>query len=400
MLDLKGIRKQFSIFDKKIIYFDSAATCQKPKSVVDAMHDFLSRDYGTVHRAVYSLSAGSTSRYDAVRASVAAFIDAEEAGEIVFTKGTTDSINLVATCFGRSFVSEGDEILVCETEHHSNIVPWQILCDEKKARLKVIPVNARGEIELEAFSEMLSSKVKLVAVAHVANATGVIHDIQKIIEIAHASGSKVLVDAAQSISHISISVRDLDADFLVFSGHKLYGPTGIGVLYGKKELLKAMDPYQGGGDMVNQVSFKKTTYQEAPLKFEAGTPNIVGVIGLGAALEFVKGLGQEEIAAWEKNLMDHAIKRLKEVPGLKFLVEPSKDSSLLSFNCDGCHPLDIGSLLDARGICVRTGHLCAQPALNRFGVNSVVRASFAVYNTLEEVDLLADAMQEIIKTLR
>jgi cysteine desulfurase / selenocysteine lyase len=400
MLDIKNVRKHFPVLDKNIIYLDSAATCQKPRSVLEAMDSFLSHDYGTVHRAIYSLSAGSTAKYDAVRAHVAAFIDAGESEEIIFTKGSTDGINLVASCFGKAFIKEGDEILVCETEHHSNIIPWQILCDEKKAHLKVIPVNAKGEIEMEVLAQMLSSKVKLVAVAHLANATGVVHDVKQIIKMAHACGSKVLVDAAQSAPHMVFSVRELDVDFLVFSGHKLYGPTGIGVLYGKKELLKSMGPYQGGGDMVNQVSFEGTTYQEAPLKFEAGTPNIAGVIGLGAALLFIEEVGREAIASLEKQLVDHAVQRLKEVPGLKFLTESEERSSLLSFNVEGCHPLDIGTLLDVRGICVRTGHLCAQPALKRFGVTSVVRASFGLYNTLEEVDRFVDALKEVVNTLR
>ena len=402
MIDALEIRKEFPFLeslDKSPIYFDSAATSQKPRAVVDAMCSFLLKEYSTVHRAVYPLAAKSTARYDSIRELVQNFLGAEHSSEVIFTRGTTEGINLVASSFGKAFISEGDEILISETEHHSNIVPGQMLCSERKAVLKVIPVDDNGEILLEVFKKMLSSKVKLVSCAHVANSTGVIHPISQIISLAHGYGAKVLIDAAQSVSHLSIDVRELDADFLVFSGHKAYGPTGIGVLYAKKCLLEQMPPYQGGGDMIKMVSFEKTTYQEAPLKFEAGTPSIAEVIGLGAALEFINRIGLSQIDAWEKGLVDYALSRLAEIPEVKLLSQAKNKSSIISFNCEGCHPLDIGTFLGLRDIAVRTGHLCAQPALKRLGVTSTVRVSFAVYNTFEEIDQFIFSLKETLKLL-
>lgn len=398
------MREHFPIFqgkkDKPLIYLDSAATSQKPKEVIDAMSSFLSEECGTVHRAIYGLAAKATERHNKVRESIRQFIGAKSAEEIIFTRGTTESINLVAKSFGERFVEEGDEILVVETEHHSNIIPWQMLCTSRKATLRVIPVDDKGEISLEVLASLLSNKVKLVAIAHVANATGVIHPIAEVIALAHRYGSKVLVDAAQSVSHIPISVEELDADFLAFSGHKMYGPTGIGVLYGKKELLEEMPPYQGGGDMVETVTFEKTTYQQLPLKFEAGTPSIVEVMGLGAAIDFIQKIGFPKIESHDNELIAYAMARLSEVPGLTFLSNPKKRSSIISFNCEGCHPLDVGTFLDLRGIALRTGHLCAQPALKRLGVTSTIRVSFAIYNTKKEVDDLVEALQQIVKVLR
>ena len=402
MIDNREIRKEFSFLDSldnPLIYLDSAATSQKPRSVVDTMSQFFLKEYATVHRAVYPLAAESTARYDAVRESVQKFIGAFDSSEIIFTRGTTEGINLVASSFGKAFIDEGDEILLSETEHHSNIVPWQMLCLDRKAILKVIPVDDNGEILLDSFKSMLSSKVKIVSLAHIANSTGVIHPISEVICLAHSHGAKVLIDAAQSVSHLPINVQELDADFLVFSGHKLYGPTGVGVLYAKKHLLEQMPPYQGGGDMIKTVSFEKTTYQEAPLKFEAGTPSIAEVIGLGASLEFLNRIGLSQIEAWEKKLVEYALLKLSSIPEVKLLSYAKNKSSIISFNCAGCHPLDVGTLLGLRGIAVRTGHLCAQPALKRLGVSSTIRISFAIYNTFEEIDQFALALKETIKTL-
>lgn len=398
---MEDIKKKFPIFkkDPSFIYLDSAATTHKPQKVIDRMTQFLQEEYGTVHRAIYSLAAGATFQYDGVRQKVKQFIGCGEEGEVIFTRGTTDGINLVASSFGKAFLEEGDEILISETEHHSNIVPWQMICEEKKAVLKVIPVNDDGEIDLEVFEKMLSSKVKLVAIAHISNVTGAIHPIDKIIEISHRAGAKVLIDAAQSAGHKKICVKTLDVDFFVFSSHKIYGPTGIGVLYGKKVLLDSMPPYQGGGDMVHQVTFEKTTYQPLPLKFEAGTPSIVEVIGLGAALDFIEEVGLSQIENFEKNITEYAFNKMKHVPGLLFLCTPKERSSLLTFHFKKYHSLDVGTLLDLKGIAVRTGHLCGQPALARFGVRSVIRASFAIYNTFEEVDLFVKALEESILLL-
>lgn len=398
------MREYFPIFlDKKepsLIYLDSAATSQKPKEVIEATTSFFSQECGTVHRAIYRLAAQATEKYNEVRESVKKFIGAKFVEEIIFTRGTTESINLVASSFGKAFVGEGDEILVVETEHHSNIVPWQMLCKERKATLHVIPVDDNGEILLDVLAAKISSKVKLIAIAHVANATGVIHPIEQVIKLAHKYGCKVFVDAAQSISHIPISVQKWDVDFLAFSGHKMYGPTGVGILYGKKELLEKMPPYQGGGDMIQSVSFDETTFQDLPLKFEAGTPSIAQVIGLGAAIQFIQRIGFAKIQSLEHELTDYAMIELSKIPGLIFLSHPKKRSSIISFNCEGCHPLDVGTLLDARGIAVRTGHLCAQPALKRFGVSSTIRVSFGIYNTLEEIDALVLALEQIVQILR
>ena len=396
------MKELFPIFTNSpsLVYLDSAATTQKPKVVIDAMDQFLSAEYGTVHRAVYSLAAQATERYNRVREAVQAFLHAKSSSEIIFTKGTTEGINLVAFSFGEAFIQEGDEILIVETEHHANIVPWQMLCSRKKAFLRVLPVDDRGDISLEQLQARLSSKVKLLAVSYVSNATGAVHPIEQIISLAHAFGTKVLVDAAQAVSHYPIDVQSLDVDFLVFSGHKIYGPTGIGVLYGKEALLNAMPPYQGGGDMIQTVAFDQTTYQKPPLKFEAGTPAIVEVIGLGAAIAFIQGIGFSQIQSMERALLDYALIKLKEIPEVVFLSEPKQRASLLSFVCKGCHPLDIGSMLSLRNIAVRTGHLCAQPALRRFGHTFVVRVSFAIYNTQEEIDFLVQSLQEIVLLLK
>ncbi len=320
--------------------------------------------------------------------------------EIIFTKGTTEGINLVASSFGKAFVQSGDEIIISVMEHHSNILPWQLLCEERKAHLKVIPVDDRGELILEEYEKLLTDRTKIVSVAHMSNATGTINPIEKIIKLAHARGAKVLIDGAQAASHMPVDVHSLGADFYVFSGHKAYGPTGIGILYGKRALLEKMPPYQGGGDMVETVTMHASTYQALPLKFEAGTPLIGEVIGLGEALSFIERIGREQIAVWGKDLMEHATKKLLEIKGLKILGTADRKGALISFSIDGVHPLDIGTLLDIRGIAVRTGQLCAQPLLQRFNLPSVTRISFGIYNTFEEVDHFITALKDVLLLLR
>ncbi|MBM3197750.1 MAG: SufS family cysteine desulfurase [Chlamydiae bacterium] len=396
-------KKRFPLLVQRpsLVYLDSAATSQKPQEVIDAMLDYLQKECGTVHRAVYSLASEATWRYNQVRDLVRDFIGARTSQEVIFTRGTTQGINLVAFSFGEAFVQEGDEIIVCETEHHANIVPWQMLCRRKKAVCKVLPVNNEGEISLSLLRECLSSKtVKLVAIAALANATGVTHPVREVISLAHEYGAKVLVDAAQAVAHGPCSVQELDADFLVFSAHKMYGPTGVGILYGKQELLEAMPPYETGGDMIQKVSFTKTTFQDPPLKFEAGTPSIAEVLGLGGAIQFLQEIGWSKLHAYEEELAVYAQGALSRIPGLSFLVKPKVPSSIVSFSCEGCHPLDIGMMLDSREICVRTGHLCAQPALQRFGRTAVVRASLALYTEKEDIDRLTEALKETICLLR
>lgn len=403
--DVESIRTQFPMLKKQmhgkpLIYFDTAATSQKPQAVIDALSTFYSEHYATVHRAVYELAACSTAEYDLVRQRVQRFINVEHYDEIIFTKGTTEAINLVASCFGKAFIVPGDEVLISETEHHSNIVPWQIMCQERGAHLKVIPCNEASEIDLSALDSLITSKTKMVAIAHVANATGTVHPIKQIIEIAHAKGAIVLIDGAQSISHMKVDVQALDADFYVFSGHKAYGPTGIGVLYGKRELLDKLPPYQGGGDMVDEVRFEKTTYQKAPLKFEAGTPLIAEVIGLGTALSFIESIGVDAIGSWEKQLLDYATKKLKEVPGLTFIGTAANKGPIISFVIEGVHPLDLGTMLSLKGVAVRTGHMCAQPTLRKYHLTSMTRVSFGVYNTFHEIDRFMQALQEVLLMLR
>ena len=405
MTSRESVRKQFPMLSqlmhgKPLIYFDSAATTQKPQSVIDAMSSFYEGRYGTVHRAVYELAARSTFEYDLSRQKVQRFLHAKHLEEIVFTKGTTESINLVAASFGKAFIKAGDEVLIAETEHHANIVPWQMMCTERGSILQVIPCNEKGEIDLYAFENLLSDKTKIVALAHIANSTGTIHPIKQIIQIAHAKGAKVLIDGAQSVSHQKIDVQDLDADFFVFSGHKAYGPTGIGVLYGKKELLDALPPYQGGGDMIDEVRFEKTTYQKSPLKFEAGTPPIAEVIGLGAALDFIDSLGREQIASYEHTLLEYATEKLQSVEGLRIIGTSANKGSIISFVIEGVHPLDLGTMLSLKGVAVRTGHMCAQPTLRKYGLTSMTRVSFGVYNTIQEIDYFMQVLYEVLLLLR
>jgi cysteine desulfurase/selenocysteine lyase len=391
---------QKTVHGHPLVYFDSAATAQKPQSVIDAITDFYQNHYGTVHRAIYELAVFSTSQYSLVRDKIVAFLNAKKPEEIIFTRGTTESINMVAYSFGKAFIKEGDEILISAIEHHSDIVPWQILCEDRKAVLKVIPVNDNGDLDLDAYQKLLSPKTRIVAFNHVSNALGTVNPVKQMTQMAHAAGAKVLVDGAQAAPHTLVDVQDLDVDFYVFSGHKAYGPTGIGVLYGKEELLEKMPPYQGGGDMIDTVTFEKTTYSALPLKFEAGTPMIAEVIGLGAAIDYIEGIGRDNIHAREQELLSYATKKLNAVPGVRIIGNAREKGAILSFVAEGAHPLDIGTLLDLKGICVRTGHHCAQPTMQRFGVTGTARASLAFYNTPAEVDFFIDSLQGALAQLR
>lgn len=398
------IRQEFpmlhqTVHGKPFIYFDTAATAHKPRSVIDALSAFYKEEYATVHRSLYDFASLATARYDAVRKQVKEFLNASFTEEIIFTRGTTEGINLVASSFGKTFIQSGDEILISVMEHHSNILPWQFLSAEKKAHLKVIPINEKGELILEEYEKLLSDRTKIVSIAHISNATGTINPIREIIRLAHARGAKVLIDGAQAASHMPLDMQALGADFYVFSGHKAYGPTGVGVLYGKRALLEKMPPYQGGGDMVDRVTMHSATFQPLPLKFEAGTPMIAQVIGLGEALTFIEGIGRERIAAWENELLNYATKRLEEIKELKIIGTSAQKGPLISFIIEGVHPLDIGTLLDMRGIAVRTGQLCAQPTLQHFGVPALTRISFGLYNTFEEVDHFIHSLKEILLLL-
>ncbi len=389
-----------SMHGKPLIYFDTAATAQKPKSVIDAITNFYTHDYGTVHRAVYELSVNATMQYQQVRQKIATLLNAEKVEEIIFTRGTTESINMVAYSFGKAFINPGDEILITEMEHHSNIVPWQILCEDRKAILKVAPMNDKGELIMEEFGKLLNKKTKLVAVSHVANSLGTINPIKEIVSMAHQVGAKVLVDGAQGAPHMVVDVQDLDADFYVFSGHKFYGPTGIGILYGKSSLLDLMPPYQGGGDMIEKVTFPKTTYNVLPMKFEAGTPMIAEVIGLGAAIDYAQSLGLQNIHDYEQGLLLHATEAISYIDGLRIIGTARDKAAIVSFYVDGVHPLDIGTMLDLRGVAIRTGNHCAQPVMQYFNIPSTARASFAFYNSKDEIDRFIEALKEVIRVLR
>ncbi len=404
ILDIQKIRADFPILNqeingKKLVYFDNAATTQKPTAVINAIAHYYNFDNANIHRGIHTLAERATRDFEASREAVREFLGASSIEEIIFTSGTTQGINLVASTFGRKFIKEGDEIIVSGMEHHSNIVPWQMLCEEKGAILKVIPVTDQGELDMEAYENLLSEKVKLVAVNHVSNSLGTINPVKEIITLAHEYGAKVLIDGAQATSHFKIDVQDLDADFYAFSAHKLYGPTGMGALYGKKELLNAMPPYMGGGEMIKDVSFEKTTYNELPYKFEAGTPNIADVVALKTALAYSDALGRENIAAHEDMLLSYATEQLSEIEGLRIIGQAKKKVSVLSFVIDGIHHQDIGVLLDNQGIAVRTGHHCTQPLMQRFNLLGTSRASFAVYNTIEEVDRLVAGIHRVKKML-
>ena len=400
--DVQRIRRDFPILSQKIhgmplVYLDNAATTQKPISVIEAERDLYERFYANIHRGVHWLSVESTEAYERVRETVRGLLHAAEAREIVFTRGTTEAINLVAATYGRTHVGAGDEVLITALEHHSNIVPWQMLCEEKGAKLKVAPIDLRGELILEELERLLSDRTKIVAVSHVSNALGTVNPIDKIVRLAHAKGIPVLVDGAQAAPHLEVDVQALDCDFYAISGHKIYGPTGVGVLYGKARLLDAMPPYQGGGDMISSVTFEKTTYNILPYKFEAGTPNIAGAIGLAAAMDYLTSLGMEAIEAHEDDLLAYATERLTEIPGLTIIGTARRKAAVLSFTLQGVHPHDVGTVLDREGVAVRTGHHCAQPVMEFFGIPATSRASFALYNTREEVDELAGGIRKVLE---
>ena len=400
--DVIKIRNDFPILERSVngrplVYLDNGASAQRPRQVIDAETDLYEHHYANVHRGVHTLSQESTRLYDDARVTVRGFIHAACVHEVIFTRGTTESINLVAQSYARPRLKQGDEILITHMEHHSNIVPWQIVCEQTGAQLKVVPISDRGELELDRFAELLNEKTKLVAVTHVSNALGTVNPVKHLIELAHEKGVPVLVDGAQAVPHIPVDVQALDADFYAFSGHKLYGPTGIGVLYGKEQLLKEMPPYQGGGDMILSVSFDGTTYNQLPYKFEAGTPNIAGAIGLGAAIRYVQEIGLGAIGAHEHGLLEYATSRLRAIEGLRIIGEAEQKAGLVSFVLDAVHPHDIGTMLDAEGVAIRAGHHCAQPVMERFGVPATARASFAMYNTFEEIDVLAEAITKSIR---
>ncbi len=401
-IDIKNIRKDFPILEemihgKPLVYFDNAATTQKPRQVIDEMVKYYYKYNSNVHRGVHYLSNKSTDGNENARILVQNFINAKHSHEVIFTSGTSESVNLVANSFGDRYISEGDEVIVSELEHHSNIVPWQMLCERKKASLKVLPFNDKGELMIEKLDDLITDRTKIVAVNHISNSLGTINPIREIIKIAHAKNVRVLIDAAQSIQHKKIDVQELDADFLVFSGHKLYGPTGIGVLYGKEELLNEMPPWKGGGEMIAEVSFEKTTYNELPFKFEAGTPNYIDAIGLGAAIEYVENIGIQKIDAYEQELLAYATEKLLSIDGLKIYGTAAEKTSVISFLVEGIHFYDMGMLLDQMGIAVRTGTHCTEPVMQHFGIDGTVRASFSFYNTKEEIDALYNGILKVCK---
>ena len=402
--NVRAIREQFpalsqKIYNKNLIYFDNGATSQKPAMVLDAINQYYSKDNANIHRGVHFMSQHATTEYETARKTIQHYIHAKSSDEIIFTKGTTDGINLIASSYGE-LLTEGDEILITAMEHHSNIVPWQMLCQRKKLILKVAPINLKGELITEEFDRLLTDKTKLVSVTHISNTLGTINPIAEIVKKAHAVGAKVVVDGAQSIQHMAIDVQALDCDFFVFSGHKVFGPTGIGVLYGKEALLEKMPPYQGGGDMIAKVTFERTTYNELPFKFEAGTPHIAGGICLGKAFEFLNGLDLQAIQTYEKEITEYAQDLLDTFEDLSIIGEAKHKTSVVSFSIKGIHPFDIGTLLDKQGIAVRTGHHCTQPLMDFFKIPGTIRASFAFYNTKEEIDTFIEAVDRSMNLLK
>lgn len=404
--DINQIRADFPILSRKIngkplIYLDNAATTQKPDIVIESIKHFYSQENANIHRGVYYLSELATNIYETARVRIKEFINSPNSEQVIFTKGTTDGINLLATSMWRSgFLKDGDEVIVTEMEHHANIVPWQLLGNGNKVKLKVIPMNENGELIMEKFEELFSDKTKLVSVVHTSNALGTINPVEDIIKIAHGKGVPVLIDAAQSIQHSKIDVQKLDCDFLVFSGHKIYGPTGIGILYGKEKYLNDLPPYQGGGDMIRDVSFERTTFSDIPTKFEAGTPNIAGGIGLAVALKYFRSFNLNDLIKYENSLLEYATDKLLEIEGLKIIGTADKKTSVISFVIDGLHPFDIGTIVDTEGVAIRTGHHCAQPIMKHFNVPATARASFGFYNTKNEIDSLIAALHKAKKMLR
>src|SRR6202453_246485 len=399
-LDLAKIRADFPILSERIngkplVYLDNAATSQKPRVVLDAIANYYEHMNANIHRGVHTLSVRATEAHDAARLTVKRFMNAADTREIIFVRGATEAINLVAQTYGRKHVGAGDEVLITAMEHHSNIVPWQILCEEKGAHLKVAPIDDRGELLLDEFASLIGPRTKIVAVTHVSNALGTVTPLREMIELAHRHGVPVLVDGAQAVPHFAVDVQKLDVDFYVFSGHKVYGPTGIGVLYGKRDLLEAMPPYQGGGDMIRSVTFEKTLYNDLPYKFEAGTPDIAGAIGLGAALKYVDRLGIENIAAHEHELLVYGTEALSAIPGVRIIGTAAHKAAVISFVIEGIHPHDIGTILDREGIAIRTGHHCAQPVMQCFKIPATARASFALYNTRREIESLVAGIEKV-----
>ena len=401
--DVEDVRKDFPILKrlvngKPLVYLDNAATSQKPQIVIDALNQYYTFDNANIHRGLYFLSELATDQYETARLKVKEFINALSASEIIFVRGTTEAINLVASTLCRAKIfNSGDEVLITHMEHHANIVPWQLITDRKQIKLKVIPINDNGEIDLNSYETLLTDKTKLVSVVHISNTLGTINPVKKIIEIAHSKGIPVLVDGAQSVPHLKIDVQDLDADFYAFSGHKVFGPTGIGVLYGKTEFLEMMPPYQGGGSMIRTVTFEKTTFDDLPGKFEAGTPNIAGAIGLGAAIDYLNQFERNDLTNYEDTLLKYATEKLSEIDGLKIIGNAKDKASVISFVIDGIHPYDIGTIIDTDGIAIRTGHHCTQPIMERFNVPATARASFSFYNTKEEIDKLVQGLLKVKK---
>ena len=398
--DVDEVRRDFPIlrekvYGKPLVYLDNAATSQKPQVVIETLQKYYGLENANIHRGIHFLSERATQAFEDARAKVGGFLNAAESREIIFVRGTTEGINLVAQSYGRKFIGEGEEIILSAMEHHSNIVPWQILCEQVGARLRIIPMNDDGELLIDEYERLLSDRTKLVAVTHLSNALGTINPIKQIIQIAHRHGVPVLVDGAQAVPHLKVDVRDLDCDFYAFSGHKLYGPTGVGVLYGRASLLDAMPPYQGGGDMISSVTFEKTLYNVLPYKFEAGTPNIAGGIGLGAAIDYLSQVGLELVTAYERELLDYATEAISTIAGLQIIGTAKEKAGVLSFVLDGVHAHDIGTILDREGIAIRAGHHCAMPVMQRFGVSATARASLAFYNTREEVDALVGAIHNV-----
>ncbi|MEL6631650.1 MAG: cysteine desulfurase [Bacteroidota bacterium] len=399
-LDIQAIRKDFptlqeKVHGKELVYFDNAATSQKPQLVIDRIEAYYEHENSNVHRGVHYLSQTATNAYEHTRKLAQELINAEHEHEIIYTKGTTEGINLVAHSFGKAFIKEGDEIILSYLEHHSNIVPWQLIAEELGATIKVIPVNDAGELDMEAYANMLNERVKIVSIVYISNSLGTINPVEEIIRLAHDRDIPVLLDGAQVVPHQKVDVQALDVDFLAFSGHKMFAPTGVGILYGKEKWLNAMPPYMGGGDMIDTVTFEKTTFNSLPHKFEAGTPNIAGVIGLGAGIEYINSVGYDNISAWEKELLDYGTEKLSEIEGIRLIGTAKEKASVISFLIDGIHPYDAGTILDQLGIAVRTGHHCTQPLMKRLEVPGTMRASFAFYNTKEEIDRLVEGLKKV-----
>jgi cysteine desulfurase/selenocysteine lyase len=404
-LDIEILRREFPILHQQVngrnlVYFDNAATSQKPKSVIDALVGYYTGYNANIHRGIHTLAEKATKAYEETRHTAKRFINAASEQEIIFTRGVTESINLVASSYGRAFLNEGDEVIVSGLEHHSNIVPWQLIAEQKKALVRAIPVFDNGELDIEAFKKHLSSKTKVVSVNHASNSLGTINPVKEIIKLAHAFGAVVLIDGAQAGAHLEIDVQDMDCDFYCLSSHKMYGPTGTGILYGKKDLLEKMPPYQGGGEMIKDVTFEKTTFNDLPYKFEAGTPNIADVVAYKYAMDFITTLGKENIAAHEHELLKYATDHVSKLKGVKLIGTAKNKVSVLSFTVEGIHHFDIGQMLDARGIAVRTGHHCTQPLMERYCIEGTVRASFAVYNTKNEIDQLVEGLERIINFMK